>query len=127
MKLPDAEDAGIDDFYAYVGAKVRSARVAMDISQDVLAQRVGLTRSSIANLEAGRQRVALHLFAAICRALAKDVCELLPEKPKSHSSPISADLEEKLESAPETMQNFVHGAVARREIDPAMDFYEAQE
>lgn len=116
-KLPDVEDAGIEDFYAHTGEKVRSARVAAGVSQDVLAQRIGLTRSSIANLEAGRQRIALHLFVAICQALDKDVCELLPEKPEPHRSPISTDIEEKLASSPESMQKFVHEAVARREID----------
>src|SRR6266702_2871930 len=115
-KLPDVEDAGIEDFYAHMGEKVRSARVATGISQDVLAQRVGLTRSSIANLEAGRQRIALHLFVAICRALDKDVCELLPGKPEPHHSPISTGIEEKLASSPESMQKFVHEAVARSEI-----------
>jgi transcriptional regulator with XRE-family HTH domain len=117
-KLPDVEDAGIEDFYAHTGEKVRSARVGAGISQDVLAQRVGLTRSSIANLEAGRQRIALHLFVAICQALEKDVCELLPPgQPEPHRSPISTDIEKKLASSPESMQKFVHEAVARREID----------
>jgi transcriptional regulator with XRE-family HTH domain len=116
-KLPDVEDAGIEDLYTYMGEKIRSARIAIGISQDVLAQRIGLTRSSIANLEAGRQRIALHLFVAICQALDKDVCELLPGKPEPYHLPISTDIEEKLASSPESMQKFVHGAVARREID----------
>jgi transcriptional regulator with XRE-family HTH domain len=116
-KLPDVEDAGIEDFYAHMGEKVRSARLAAGISQDVLAQRVGLTRSSIANLEAGRQRIALHLFIAICQALDKEVWELLPGKPEPHHSPISTDIEETLANSPESMQKFVHEAVARREID----------
>lgn len=117
--MPDVEDAGIEDLYAYVGEKVRSARVTAGVSQDVLAQRVGLTRSSIANLEAGRQRVALHLFVAICLALEKDVCELLPERPEPHYSPFSRDIQEKLASSPESMQRFVQEAVARREISEA--------
>jgi transcriptional regulator with XRE-family HTH domain len=119
--LPDVEDAGIEDFYARTGEKVRSARMDAGISQDVLAQRIGLTRSSIANLEAGRQRIALHLFVAICQILDKDICELLPENPEPHRSPISTDIEEKLASSPESMQKFVHEAVARREIDSEIE------
>lgn len=115
--MPDVEDAGIEDLYTHVGEKVRSARLAAGVSQDVLAQRVSLTRSSIANLEAGRQRIALHIFVAICQALDKDVCELLPEKPKPYHSPISIYIEEELASSPESMQKFVQEAVARREID----------
>jgi transcriptional regulator with XRE-family HTH domain len=120
-KLPDVEDAGIEDFYAHMGEKVRSARTAAGISQDVLAQRVGLTRSSIANLEAGRQRIALHLFVALCQVLDKDVCDLLPERPEANHPFISTDIEEELASSPESMQKFVHEAVARREIDTEME------
>jgi transcriptional regulator with XRE-family HTH domain len=119
--LPDVEDAGIEGLYGYVGEKVRSARVAAGVSQDVLAQRVGLTRSSIANLEAGRQRIALHLFVAICQTLGKDICEFLPENPEPHRSPISADVEQKLASSPESMQRFVQEAVARRGIDSEVE------
>jgi transcriptional regulator with XRE-family HTH domain len=115
-KMPDVEDAGIEDFYALVGEKLRSVRLAAAISQDVLAQRVGLTRPSIANIEAGRQRIALHLFMAICQALDKGACELLPGKPESHHSPISIVIEEELADSPQTMQQFVHEAVARREM-----------
>ena len=120
--MPDVQDAGIEDFYALAGAKVRSARLAADISQEVLAQRVGLTRSSVANLEAGRQRIALHLFVSIAHALDKDVCELLPEKPKPHGSNILANLQDELADSPETAQIFVRGAVARLGTNP-----EAQE
>jgi transcriptional regulator with XRE-family HTH domain len=111
--VPDVEDAGIEEFYALVGSKVRSARLAAEISQEFLANKVGLTRSSVANLEAGRQRIALHLFAAIAYALNKDPCELLPERSRSHRMSIIGDLEEELADSPESMQSFVRGAVAR--------------
>lgn len=39
------------------------------MSQQQLAVAVGLTRSSIANIEAGRQKVALHHFARMADAL----------------------------------------------------------
>jgi transcriptional regulator with XRE-family HTH domain len=111
--VPDVHDAGTEDFYARVGARVRSARLDADVSQEVLANQVGLTRSSVANLEAGRQRVAMHLFVAIAHALDKDACELLPERPKSNRSPILSDLQEELADSPESTQSFVRGAVAR--------------
>lgn len=119
--VPDVEDAGIRAFYALVGSKVRSARLAAEISQEVLATQVGLTRSSVANLEAGRQRIALHLLAAIARELNKDACELLPEKLESHRTPIFSDLQEELADSPESMQSFVRGAVARLGADNNQD------
>ncbi len=115
--VPDVEDAGIEGFYALVGSKVRSARLAAEISQEFLANKVGLTRSSVANLEAGRQRIALHLFVAIAHALNKDACELLPERPQSHRASIISDLQEELADSPESMRSFVRGAVARLGAD----------
>lgn len=114
--MPDIDDAWIDSFYASVGTNVRSARVAADVSQELLAQRVGLTRSSIANLEAGRQRVALHLFFLIADALDSDACELLPsERSRPHNPLNLTNIDDKLVDSPETMRNFVHGAIARRD------------
>lgn len=114
--MPDIDDAWIDSFYASIGRNVRSARVAAAVSQENLAQRVGLTRSSIANLEAGRQRVALHLFFLIADALNKDACELIPsERSRPHSLSNLANIDDQLADSTETMRDFVHGAIARRD------------
>lgn len=40
-----------------------------------------LSRSSIANIETGKQRVALHLFLEIAQALKVEAKELLPAQP----------------------------------------------
>ncbi len=45
--------------YIAFGARVRMIREAMGIDQATLAERVGLQRTSITNIEAGRQRVLL--------------------------------------------------------------------
>lgn len=119
--VPAIDDAGIEVVYSLIGAKVRSARTAADVSQEVLAQRVGLARSSIANLEAGRQRIALHLFILIANALDKDACELLPDRQKPHNPRNLAFIEDKLANSPETMRDFVHGAIARRDTPPSED------
>jgi len=47
-----------DPLQRRVGARVRAARAAEGLSQEQVAQRVGMARSSIANLEAGRQDMA---------------------------------------------------------------------
>jgi transcriptional regulator with XRE-family HTH domain len=52
--------APIEPVYRQFGAKVEALRTALGLSQEELAKRVGLQRTSIANLEAGRQRILLH-------------------------------------------------------------------
>jgi transcriptional regulator with XRE-family HTH domain len=111
-------DVGDEEFYRFVGSKVRSARIAAGISQTLLASRVGLTRSSITNIEAARQRVPLYHFVLISRALNREISELLPENSQLWDPGISSAIEEELADSPETIRNFVHGAVARLRDEP---------
>ena len=64
--------------YVVVGTRVRSARLAGGQSQESLAKAVGLTRTSITNLESGRQQVPLHTLYAVAEALSCDIYDLLP-------------------------------------------------
>ena len=111
--MPDSEDAESLHFYKLVGAKVRSARIEAGLSQATLAGQVGLTRSSVANLEAARQRTSLYHFVLISRALGAEVSELLPDEPGTYDSQLMSSLQNELADLPETAQEFVRGAVAR--------------
>lgn len=48
------------------------------MTQQELATAIGLTRTSIANLEAGRQRIPLHILYAIAEALGVAPTVLMP-------------------------------------------------
>jgi len=68
-------------FYKDVGSLIREARKkAKDISQESLATSVGLTRTSLTNIEKGRQKVLLHTFVEIAAAIGADPVDLLPKK-----------------------------------------------
>jgi transcriptional regulator with XRE-family HTH domain len=49
----------IETIYRQFGAKIEAMRAALGVSQDELAKRVGLTRTSITNIESGKQRILL--------------------------------------------------------------------
>ena len=72
------------EFYRHVGTQVRRLRMKAGLKQDDLATRVDMSRASIANVEAGKQAVPLHQFAAIAEALGTDVGSLLPPKAEGH-------------------------------------------
>jgi transcriptional regulator with XRE-family HTH domain len=110
---PNGSDREIDDFYVTVGSKVRSMRINVGISQMMLAKRIGFTRSSVANLEAGRQRVALHLFVRIAHALGSDPCQLLPQDRTVSSSDVLRGVRKQLAHESDRSQEFVRGAVAQ--------------
>ena len=111
--VPDNEDAESQHFYKLVGGKVRTARIAAGLSQALLAERVGLTRSSVANLEAARQRTSLYHFVLISRALKAEVSQLLPDEQEPQESRLTSSLQSELADSPESIQEFVRGAVAR--------------
>lgn len=46
--------------YQRLGERIRHLRQIARMTQETLAQKVGLTRTSIVNIENGRQRVMLH-------------------------------------------------------------------
>lgn len=56
--------------------KLKSARAAKDLSQEQLAQLVGVTRQTIGMIEAGKYNPTLHLCIAICKALDRTLDEL---------------------------------------------------
>ena len=69
-----------DEFYAQVGLCIRKARKKSKMTQEQLADAVELTRTSITNIERGRQRLPLHTLAAIATSLQVEITELLPEE-----------------------------------------------
>lgn len=60
--------------------KLKLARVAHDLSQAQLAERVGVTRQTIGLIEAGGYNPTLGLCVAICKALGKTLDELFWEE-----------------------------------------------
>lgn len=60
--------------------RMKAARVGCDLSQEDLAQRVGVTRQTIGMIEAGRFNPSLALCVAICRALGKTLDDLFWEE-----------------------------------------------
>lgn len=67
-----------DPLYAALGERVLTARRQALLSQAQLAERVGLTRTSITNVERGRQQIQVHTLYAIASALGVRPERLLP-------------------------------------------------
>jgi len=68
-----------DRIYSLFGSRVAALRHERGLKQAELAQRIGLSRSSVANIEAGRQKVLLHQISDIAQALdLSDVRSLMP-------------------------------------------------
>lgn len=60
--------------------KMKSARAALDLSQDQLAKKVNVTRQTISAVESGDYNPTINLCIDICRALGKTLDELFWEE-----------------------------------------------
>lgn len=81
-----------DEFYAEVGRLVRVAREAAGITQDALADQVELSRTSVTNIEKGRQKIALHTLFLVATTVGVEPASLLPTRGKSWAGgPTTAD------------------------------------
>lgn len=72
-------------FYQATGALIRAARIARGLTQSELAGSVGLTRTSVVNIEKGRQKILLHTLRDFASALGSVPGDLLPPEAESGS------------------------------------------
>jgi transcriptional regulator with XRE-family HTH domain len=67
------------EVYRRLGQKIQIARAATNWTQAQLADFLELSRTSVTNIERGRQHIQLHILYRIAAALQISVHELLPE------------------------------------------------
>lgn len=60
--------------------KLKSARAGLDLSQEQLATKVGVTRQTIGMIEAGKFNPSIQLCIDICKALNKTLNDIFWEE-----------------------------------------------
>ncbi|MGE7021798.1 helix-turn-helix transcriptional regulator [Solibacillus cecembensis] len=60
--------------------RLKMARIEMDLSQEELAKKVGVTRQTIGLIELGKYNPTLSVCIAICKTLNKTLDELFWEQ-----------------------------------------------
>lgn len=111
-----AQDTSVRAFYEQVGVLLKSARQSAGLTQEQLADGLGLTRASVANLEAGRQRVPVHTLLAAADVVGVELTTLLPSMRQQAMEP---QLRGVTRSTPgshvEMLRNLIHTAEPDRE------------
>ena len=59
--------------------RLKAARAGLDLSQQELAERVGVSRQTISAIEKGDYNPTINLCVAICKALGRTLDELFWE------------------------------------------------
>jgi transcriptional regulator with XRE-family HTH domain len=67
-----------ESIYKSIGEIVRSKRRLVNWSQVQLAQKLGISRATLANIETGRQRILVHQLYSFAAVLDMKTAELLP-------------------------------------------------
>lgn len=98
----------IEPFYLELGRLIQARRNENGMSQEYLGQQLDpkVTRASIANIEAGKQRVLTHTLVQLSKALGVEVIKLLPAltshqitRQKSSTNKVKTELNKKLSLA----------------------------
>lgn len=89
----------LESFYIDLGRRLRWHRERRHLTQRQLGEALDppTTRASIANIEAGKQRVLAHTLVQMAGVLGTDVSELLPKSDEILVETIRDELRQKLE------------------------------
>jgi len=79
-----------DRIYKNLGKRIRDLRKSLSLTQDRLAKRIGISRASLANIEAGRQQVLVHHLFALANALDLESPVQLLLSPRAQPRPDGA-------------------------------------
>lgn len=109
----DWDDEATKRLYKDIGGRIRAARTAKGLHQTHLADATGLTRSSIANIEGGRQQFLVHALVLIARTLDVTVDSLLPSEQQLDSLGNVQVPQVDLQGLDDSTQEFVTAAIRR--------------
>jgi transcriptional regulator with XRE-family HTH domain len=112
LRVP--EKSAISKVYRLLGELVRSRREALQITQEDLARRVGIARTSVSNIEKGRQRIPVHVLFALSDALGVEMANLLPSRGLVLPSP-SIQVHGMKKMAPPATERFIASVLSRTE------------
>lgn len=64
--------------YSYIGEQLRTHREKRGMTQQELADLVSLERTSITNIERGKQKLPIHVLFCVCDALGVSPSDVMP-------------------------------------------------
>jgi transcriptional regulator with XRE-family HTH domain len=88
--------ADVDKFYTDLGERIKTERLKRNIKQETLGNYLGLTRTSVINLEKGRHRASIFQLLQIAELFQIDYTLLVPPfspKPIKKSKRLIKDLD----------------------------------
>ncbi|PXV87742.1 DNA-binding XRE family transcriptional regulator [Lachnotalea glycerini] len=75
-----------------IGLKIKEARMARNLTQENVADEVGINTSHVSNIETNKTKVSLSTLVLICNALDVSVDYILESELKNSSSAIEREI-----------------------------------
>jgi transcriptional regulator with XRE-family HTH domain len=87
--------------YREIGKRLKERRLELGLTQEQLAEASDVLRTSITNLEAGRQKTPLHVLYELCAVLEIEIFELLPKRSQvSQKETVSIEIGGRMAAVP---------------------------
>ena len=103
------KDRQKDVFYDILGRNVKRIRSKMKLTQEQLASRIALTRTSVVNIEQGKQHPPVHILLDLAKALEVEIQDLIPN--------------EKEYTADSRLEEFIPAGVSSKDVERVASFY----
>jgi transcriptional regulator with XRE-family HTH domain len=100
-----------ENFYAGLGQRIREERIRHGLTQKDLADKVDLTRTSVTNIELGRQKLLVHTLVEIAEALDLVPGALLPQDSPQDQDSGEESLENALQKRPADEREWIQSAL----------------
>jgi len=103
----------MDEFYEAFGGRLRDARKSAGLSQSDLADRVQLSRTSITNIETGKQHPSLYLAHLLAIEVQVSLNVLMDESIESEkkAGTLRPTIERSLENYPDSSREWFKSIV----------------
>lgn len=84
--------------YYEIGQRIRKFRKACNLSQEELAEKVGISTTHMSHIETGNTKLSLSVFVDIANALSVQTDELLYDKLRNSKSNMKEKIDEVLDT-----------------------------
>lgn len=84
--------------YYEIGQRIRRFRKACNLSQEELAEKVGISTTHMSHIETGNTKLSLSVFVDIANALSVQTDELLHDEPRSSKREMKEKIDEVLDT-----------------------------
>ena len=110
----------IVDYYE-IGQRIRRIRKAKGISQEVLAEKVGISTTHMSHIETGNTKLSLEVFYNIVNALECTADELLFDLNENSQAVIHSNIAEILNKCSVNELNLIYDTI--KNLKTALDKY----